>query len=94
MIARRGTYTFRWTAPAHEVFVTGAFDDWTKSIKLAKAANGTYSASLVFPLEIGHVTYMYVVDGTWVANPTERVERDNFGNENNYFLPDDLYLDP
>ncbi|KAK4065181.1 uncharacterized protein Triagg1_8620 [Trichoderma aggressivum f. europaeum] len=31
-----GSYTFKWEHPAEEVFVTGTFDNWTKSEQLAK----------------------------------------------------------
>ncbi|KAJ0153089.1 hypothetical protein CTA2_155 [Colletotrichum tanaceti] len=34
-----GTYKFTWAHPAEEVYVTGTFDNWTKSEKLDKIGN-------------------------------------------------------
>ncbi|CCF46907.1 hypothetical protein CH063_15503 [Colletotrichum higginsianum] len=34
-----GTYKFTWAHPAEEVYVTGTFDNWTKSEKLDKVGN-------------------------------------------------------
>ncbi|KAF7549018.1 hypothetical protein G7Z17_g6671 [Cylindrodendrum hubeiense] len=31
-----GSFTFKWEHPAEEVYVTGTFDGWTKSVKLEK----------------------------------------------------------
>jgi hypothetical protein len=31
---KMGSYTFQWPHPANEVFVTGSFDDWGKTVKL------------------------------------------------------------
>ena len=31
-----GKYTFTWEHSANEVFVTGTFDDWRKTVKLEK----------------------------------------------------------
>ncbi|KAK7398243.1 Cruciform DNA binding protein, partial [Neonectria punicea] len=31
-----GSFTFKWEHPAEEVYVTGTFDSWTKSVKLEK----------------------------------------------------------
>lgn len=29
-----GSFVFKWHHPAQEVYVTGTFDDWAKSVKL------------------------------------------------------------
>ena len=34
------SFTFSWPHAAREVFVTGTFDDWSKSVKLDKTATG------------------------------------------------------
>ncbi|KAJ2974350.1 hypothetical protein NQ176_g6105 [Zarea fungicola] len=31
-----GSFTFKWEHPADEVYVTGTFDNWTKSVQLEK----------------------------------------------------------
>ncbi|KAF3932108.1 Zonadhesin [Dactylellina cionopaga] len=88
MTAGKGTYTFKWTSPAEEVFVTGSFDNWTKSAKLVKAADGTHLDSVEVPLD--KVTYKFVVDGTWTVDPKQRVEKDASGNDNNYLTLEDI----
>ncbi|EPS44839.1 hypothetical protein H072_1143 [Dactylellina haptotyla CBS 200.50] len=84
----KGTFTFKWSEPATEVFVTGSFDNWTKSEKLEAAADGTHLGSVTLPVE--KTTYKYVVDGTWTIDPKQRVEKDASGNDNNYLLPEDI----
>lgn len=34
------SFVFRWDHPADEVYVTGTFDDWAKSVKLVKEGGG------------------------------------------------------
>jgi hypothetical protein len=34
-----GTFVFKWEHPAEEVFVTGTFDNWTKSVRLEKVGD-------------------------------------------------------
>ncbi|KAF4419645.1 hypothetical protein K4K61_011177 [Colletotrichum sp. SAR11_59] len=34
-----GTFKFTWAHPAEEVYVTGTFDNWTKSEKLDKVGD-------------------------------------------------------
>ncbi|KAF5674344.1 5' amp-activated kinase subunit beta-2 [Fusarium heterosporum] len=34
-----GSFTFNWEHPADEVYVTGTFDNWTKSVQLEKEGN-------------------------------------------------------
>ncbi|KAF4979821.1 hypothetical protein FZEAL_4037 [Fusarium zealandicum] len=40
-----GSFTFKWEHPADEVYVTGTFDNWTKSVKLDK--NGSVFSKTV-----------------------------------------------
>lgn len=84
----KGTYTFKWSRPADEVFVTGSFDDWKKTEKLEKTVDGTHLGSV--ELSVEKITYKYVVDGTWTVDATQRIEKDASGNENNYLLPEDI----
>ncbi|KAK6526387.1 hypothetical protein TWF694_004984 [Orbilia ellipsospora] len=85
----QGTYTFKWSQPAQEVFVTGSFDNWTKSQKLEELADKTHSATVSLPLG-DKITYKYVVDGNWTFDSSQRVEKDSSGNDNNYLLPEDI----
>ncbi|KAH7407846.1 hypothetical protein BKA64DRAFT_432657 [Cadophora sp. MPI-SDFR-AT-0126] len=34
-----GSFVFKWDHPAEEVYVTGTFDDWSKSEKLVKTGD-------------------------------------------------------
>ncbi|KAJ2903565.1 hypothetical protein MKZ38_009690 [Zalerion maritima] len=34
-----GSFTFKWTQPAEEVYVTGSFDNWEKSTQLEKVGD-------------------------------------------------------
>lgn len=36
---KMGSYTFQWPHPANEVFVTGSFDDWGKTVKLDRSGD-------------------------------------------------------
>ncbi|KAK6513475.1 hypothetical protein TWF281_005099 [Arthrobotrys megalospora] len=84
----KGTFSFKWTEPAEEVYVTGSFDNWTKSEKLTKTADGSHVGVVTVPVE--KITYKYVVDGTWTTDPKQRVEKDASGNDNNYLLVEDI----
>ncbi|MCC6522869.1 MAG: hypothetical protein IT373_09430 [Polyangiaceae bacterium] len=65
-----GTALIRYPDPhAREVRVTGSFCDWrTPGEALGRAAHGF--AGVVGPLPGGDVEYKLVVDGRWVADPT------------------------
>ncbi|OCL10000.1 carbohydrate-binding module family 48 protein [Glonium stellatum] len=86
-----GSYTFRWEHPANEVFVTGTFDDWAKSIQLEKK-DDVFTKTVELPKE--KVQYKFVVDGKWVTNDTAPGEEDGHNNYNNILLPDDIKEQP
>ncbi|KAK6339204.1 hypothetical protein TWF718_008626 [Orbilia javanica] len=88
MSTGKGTFSFKWTEPAEEVYVTGSFDKWEKTEKLTKTADGTFIGVVTVPIE--KTTYKYVVDGTWTTDPKQRVEKDASGNDNNYLLVEDI----
>ncbi|KAK6332620.1 hypothetical protein TWF730_004280 [Orbilia blumenaviensis] len=89
MSTGKGTFSFKWSEPgAEEVFVTGSFDNWTKTEKLTKVADGSHVGVVTVPIE--KITYKYVVDGTWTTDPKQRVEKDASGNDNNYLLIEDI----
>ncbi|KAL2047778.1 hypothetical protein ABVK25_011328 [Lepraria finkii] len=51
-----GSFIFKWEHPASEVYVTGTFDDWAKSVKLEK--KGDYFEKLVeLPLSKEKIYY-------------------------------------
>ncbi|CAK4033334.1 Hypothetical predicted protein [Lecanosticta acicola] len=84
-----GSYTFRWEHPAVEVYVTGTFDNWSKSVKLDK--KGTVFEKEVLLPDIGEaILYKFVADGEWQHDPTARLERDDSGNVNNVLYPENI----
>ena len=77
------TVRFEYHAPgAHQVALTGDFNQWQASMPLRKKADGTWVAEL--PLAPGNYEYVFVVDGErWVADPRAASYRnDGFGNRN------------
>lgn len=85
-----GLYTFRWSGPANEVFVTGTFDDWKMSVKLDKHA-GIFEKSVNLPKI--RTEYKFVVDGQWIVDGTARLGETDHGVYNNLLLPEDISED-
>jgi Glycogen recognition site of AMP-activated protein kinase len=74
---------FVFVAPkAGKVSLVGDFNDWdeTRSPKMEPDKNGLWSVTL--PLTVGRHTYAYVVDGTWLADPSAPMAGDGFGHMN------------
>ncbi|KAL9054039.1 MAG: hypothetical protein Q9206_003693 [Seirophora lacunosa] len=81
MTSGMGSFVFRWDHPATEVYVTGTFDDWGKSVKLEKEAGGFVKR---VDLPLGEkIYYKFVVDGNWTTDHTAPQEEDSAGNVNN-----------
>ncbi|KAL9000564.1 MAG: hypothetical protein Q9169_000857 [Polycauliona sp. 2 TL-2023] len=81
-----GSFVFRWDRPAAEVYVTGTFDDWAKSVKLDEEGDG-FSKKVELPLG-QNISYKFVVDGTWCTSAEEPQETDQGGNVNNLLTSD------
>ncbi|KAJ4372989.1 Cruciform DNA binding protein [Neocucurbitaria cava] len=86
-----GKYTFTWEHSAHEVFVTGTFDDWRKTVKLEKE-DGIFKKTVELPKT--HTQYKFVVNGNWCINESARKEDDGHGITNNVLLPEDFVDEP
>ncbi|KAF2848448.1 carbohydrate-binding module family 48 protein [Plenodomus tracheiphilus IPT5] len=86
-----GKYTFTWEHSAQEVFVTGTFDDWRKTVQLEKE-DGIFKKSVELPKT--HTQYKFVVDGNWCTNESARQEDDGHGIVNNVLLPEDIVDEP
>lgn len=72
-----------------DVYVTGTFDNWTKSTKLFKKRDGPgYLITVEVPNEKNY--FKFVVDGSWVTSPSFKIESDENGIENNVLYPEDL----
>ncbi|ODV82666.1 carbohydrate-binding module family 48 protein [[Candida] arabinofermentans NRRL YB-2248] len=83
-------YTFEWPSiDASEVYVTGTFDNWSKSCKLDKNESG-FSKSIELPGE--KILYKFVVDGVWCTSTNAKLELDSSGIENNVLNPSDYHL--
>ncbi|KAG0652116.1 5 -AMP-activated kinase subunit beta [Hyphodiscus hymeniophilus] len=68
--------------PAQEVYVTGTFDDWSKSEKLEKVGD-IFVKDVTLSSAAEKIYYKFVVDGNWVTDHTAPQENDASGNLNN-----------
>ncbi|KAL7932256.1 carbohydrate-binding module family 48 protein [Trichoderma chlorosporum] len=84
-----GSYTFKWEHPAEEVFVTGTFDNWTKSEQLAKEGD-VFQKTVTLKDASQKIYFKYVVDGDWTVNESSPKEADHEGNVNNFITPEDI----
>jgi serine/threonine protein kinase len=82
-----GWYTFTWEHPASEIFVTGSFDNWTKSVKLTME-DGIFKKEVMLPKV--STMYKFVVDGHWTVNPSLPMEAFGGGIVNNVLSPEDI----
>ncbi|KAE9366231.1 carbohydrate-binding module family 48 protein, partial [Stipitochalara longipes BDJ] len=71
-------FVFRWEHPASEVFVTGTFDNWSKSEKLIQIGD-VFEKEVALPITTEKIYYKFVVDGRWVTNDTAPQETDDYG---------------
>ncbi|KAH8697080.1 hypothetical protein BGW36DRAFT_396897 [Talaromyces proteolyticus] len=87
-----GSFIFRWPHKAGEVFVTGTFDDWGKTVKLDKNGD-VFEKEVYFADTKEKVQYKFVVDTEWVTDSNARQESDGHNNINNVLLPEDFKPD-
>ncbi|CEJ56519.1 hypothetical protein PMG11_02723 [Penicillium brasilianum] len=83
-----GTFTFKWPHSANEVFVTGTFDDWGKTVKLDRVGD-IFAKEVSLPTD-KKIHYKFVVDGIWTTDSHAREENDGHDNINNVLLPEDI----
>ncbi|KAF9889147.1 hypothetical protein FE257_007636 [Aspergillus nanangensis] len=88
-----GSYTFRWPQSADEVFVTGTFDDWGKTIRLDRKGN-VFEKEVQLPLTDEKIQYKFVVDGTWTTDNSVPEEDDGHSNINNVLYPEHIRTSP
>ncbi|KAK4989035.1 Cruciform DNA binding protein [Elasticomyces elasticus] len=84
-----GSHLFKWEHPAQEVYVTGTFDNWSKSVKLDKKGD-TFEKLVNLPSADAKILYKFVVDGDWTTDHTAPSENDHFGYVNNVLHTDQL----
>ncbi|OJD22939.1 hypothetical protein ACJ73_05711 [Blastomyces percursus] len=70
---------------ASEVYVTGTFDNWTRSVKLDRTEDG-FRKDVLVPIVAGKLLYKFVVDGSWKLDPSALQEDDGHHNTNNVLL--------
>ncbi|KAF5486451.1 Signal transduction protein MDG1 [Colletotrichum fructicola] len=78
-----GTFKFTWAHPAEEVYVTGTFDNWTKSEKLDKVGDA-FEKTVTLPEASEKIYYKL----PWaIGDHTAPQEPDHEGNVNNFLTP-------
>ncbi|OAX80329.1 hypothetical protein ACJ72_05343, partial [Emergomyces africanus] len=70
---------------ANDVYVTGTFDNWARSVKLDRTADG-FRKDVPVPIGGGKMLYKFIVDGAWKIDPTALQEDDGHHNTNNVLL--------
>ncbi len=78
---------FVFVAPnAGKVSLVGDFNDWdeTRSPMVRAEKDGRWSVTM--PLSVGRHVYAYIVDGTWLADPSAPMTGDGFGHMNSVKL--------
>ncbi|KAF1912800.1 hypothetical protein BDU57DRAFT_589640 [Ampelomyces quisqualis] len=88
---KMGKYTFSWEHAANDVFVTGTFDDWRKTIILERV-EGVFKKTVELPKV--QTQYKFVVDGNWTINDSAKKEDDGHGIINNVIQPEDIIDEP
>ncbi|KAK0660547.1 Cruciform DNA-recognizing protein 1 [Lasiodiplodia hormozganensis] len=88
-----GSYTFKWEGPATDVYVTGTFDDWAKTVQLDHK-DGRFEKTVPLPKNDEKVLYKFVVDGNWTTSTQAPQEDDGHGIYNNVLLPADFLSSP
>lgn len=81
---------FRPKGP-NTVFVTGNFDDWSKSIQLTPDTTGNFVKTISFKETMDFpIIYKYVVDGEWKLDTAAKILPIEHGFLNNYLDATDL----
>ncbi|KAF1931233.1 carbohydrate-binding module family 48 protein [Didymella exigua CBS 183.55] len=86
-----GKYTFTWEHDADDVYVTGTFDDWKKTVQLEKEGS-VFKKTVELPQT--KTQFKYVVNGNWCINESAPKEDDGNGIVNNILLPADIVEEP
>lgn len=83
-----GSFTFRWPYNGNEVFVTGTFDDWGKTVRLDRVGD-VFEKTISLPETDEKIQYKFVVDGNWITDSSTPQESVG-GNINNVLYPDQI----
>ncbi|MCJ1464891.1 hypothetical protein MMC07_003506 [Pseudocyphellaria aurata] len=85
-----GSFVFKWDHAATEVYVTGTFDDWARSVKLDQKDGNRFEKLVELPQGDENIYYKFVVDGEWTTDPTAPQESDGASNINNVLTPEHI----
>ncbi|CAN8072958.1 unnamed protein product [Agarophyton chilense] len=72
---------FKWSNGGYSVYITGAWDDWSRKTQLSRTHPTEFATVLALP--VGTFQYKFIVDGNWKHNPLDSTARDPHGNLNN-----------
>ncbi|ODH48536.1 hypothetical protein GX48_05298 [Paracoccidioides brasiliensis] len=79
-------HTFQWSdTTAKEVYVTGTFDNWGRTVKLDRTEDG-FRKDVEVPAISTKMLYKFVVDGDWKIDSAALQEDDGHNNTNNVLL--------
>lgn len=89
-------HTFEWSDnqehPAGVVYVTGTFDNWSKTERLEWTRDGILAKRVKLNLtdDQEKILFKFVVDGDWRTDPRAPIDTDADGNQNNVIFKSQL----
>eukprot|EP00178_Gracilaria_changii_P016347 TRINITY_DN464_c0_g1_i1.p1 TRINITY_DN464_c0_g1~~TRINITY_DN464_c0_g1_i1.p1 ORF type:complete len:106 (-),score=15.41 TRINITY_DN464_c0_g1_i1:1034-1351(-) len=54
---------FKWSNGGYSVYITGAWDEWSRKTQLSRTHPAEYATVLALP--VGTFQYKFIVDGNW-----------------------------
>ncbi|EEH37468.2 hypothetical protein PAAG_07886 [Paracoccidioides lutzii Pb01] len=78
-------FIYRSDKTAKEVYVTGTFDNWGRTVKLDRTEDG-FRKDVEVPAISTKMLYKFVVDGAWKIDSAALQEDDGHNNTNNVLL--------
>ncbi|KAI9339936.1 hypothetical protein BDR26DRAFT_861850 [Obelidium mucronatum] len=91
-------FEYKSSGTAQQVVVTGEFDNWSQSIEMKKEEDGsTFTARVPLAASVqpgDKIMFKFVVDGVWKTSPSNPIQDDGNGNENNVFIFPHLATEP
>lgn len=59
------TQTFTWRGKAHDVAITGTFNNWGAPVAMQRAVDDPNVFQVALPLPPGDHQYKFIVDSSW-----------------------------
>ena len=85
-------YQFVWKHNGERVFITGNFDNWKCSLKLAKNNDTGLFETIIRVDPREKLIFKFIVDGVWRCSMDFPTEFDDMQNVNNVIYPDDVQV--